>query len=146
MIRFIGHFHPVIVHLPIGILILGIVLQWVARKDAAPFHRAISISFLLGMISALMACLSGFMLSISDDYDENLVGWHLWMGIAVAFTSALLYLWHVTKKYVRWQLPMGVLLCVLIIITGHLGGSLTHGSGYLTNSLFEDEGGSAAKR
>lgn len=140
MIRFIGHFHPVIVHLPIGILILGIVLQWMARKDAkAQFHKAISVSFLLGMISALMACISGFMLSISDDYDENLVGWHLWMGIAVAITSALLYLWHVTKKYVRWQLPMGVLLCVLIIITGHLGGSLTHGSGYLTNSLYAEE-------
>jgi mono/diheme cytochrome c family protein len=29
-----------------------------------------------------------------------------------------------------------LLLGVLIIITGHLGGSLTHGSGYLTSSLF----------
>jgi mono/diheme cytochrome c family protein len=38
------------------------------------------------------------------------------------------------------------LLCGLIIITGHLGGSLTHGSGYLTQSLFAEENETAAKR
>lgn len=147
MKEFIGHFHPVIVHLPIGILILGIVLQWMARKDAkAQFHKAISVSFFLGMISALLACISGYLLSISDDYDEALVGLHFWMGLAVAFTAALLYLWHVRKMYARFQLPVGLLLCVLIVITGHLGGSLTHGSGYLTQSLFSDESGSAARR
>lgn len=145
--EFIGHFHPVIVHLPIGILILGIVLQWISRKDAkAQLHQAISISFLLGMISALLACLSGYLLSISDDYDKDLVGWHFWMGLAVAFTSAVLYLWHVQKMYLRWQLPLGILLCALIIITGHLGGSLTHGSEYLTQSLFAEESEAAAKR
>jgi uncharacterized membrane protein len=145
--EFIGHFHPVIVHLPIGILILGIVLQWFARKDAGgQFHRAIGISFLLGMISAILACISGYLLSISDDYDDGLVDWHFSMGLAVAFISAILYIWHVRKQFLRWQLPVGVLLCVLIIITGHLGGSLTHGSGYLTQSLFSEEGDASAKR
>jgi uncharacterized membrane protein/mono/diheme cytochrome c family protein len=147
MTEFIGHFHPVIVHLPIGILILGIILQWFARKDAGTqFHKAISISFLLGMISAILACISGFSLSLSDEYDDDLVDWHFVTGLAVACTSALLYLLHVRKMHLRWQLPMGVLLCVLIIITGHLGGSLTHGSGYLTKSLFEESGETASAR
>lgn len=139
--EFIGHFHPVIVHLPIGILILGVVLQWYARKDASgQLHKAISISFSLGMISALLACISGYLLSISDEYDAGLVNWHFWMGISVAVTSTILLLWHVRKQFVRWQLPAGILLTVLIIITGHMGGSLTHGSGYLTQSLFAEEG------
>lgn len=145
--EFVGHFHPVIVHLPIGILLLGIVLQWFARKDASNnFHKAISVTFLLGMISALLACLTGYLLSISDDYDESLVGWHFWLGISVAVTSAYLYLIHVTGQYKRWQFPLGLLLCGLIIVTGHLGGSLTHGSGYLTQSLFSEEGSATAAR
>ncbi len=30
--EFIGHWHPVVVHLPIGILLLSVVLMWAARK------------------------------------------------------------------------------------------------------------------
>lgn len=144
--EFIGHFHPVIVHLPIGILVLGIVLQWFARKDAAQFHRAISIAFFLGMISAILACVSGYFLSVSDDYDAGMVNWHFWMGLSVAFVSAILYLLHVRRQWVRWQFPLGWVLCVLIVITGHLGGSLTHGSGYLTQSLYSEDGEVSEKR
>jgi len=93
-----------------------------------------------------LACFSGYLLSISDDYDGDLVDWHTVMGISVAIVSALLYMLHVRKQYVRWQLPIGVLLCILIIITGHLGGSLTHGSGYLTKSLFEEDAATVTKR
>jgi uncharacterized membrane protein/mono/diheme cytochrome c family protein len=145
--EFIGHFHPVIVHLPIGIMILGIVMQWVARKDPkGQMHTAISISFLLGTLSALLACLTGYLLSISDDYGDGIVDWHFWMGLSVAFSSGILYMWHVRKQNLRWQLPLGVVVCVLIIITGHLGGTLTHGEGYLTNSLFAEEEAATAKR
>jgi len=137
--EFIGHWHPVVVHLPIGILLLSVVLVWAARKEKTEgMCKAISISLLLGMISALLACITGYMLSISDDYDKDLAGWHLWMGISVAVTSALLYLGHMRGMYQRWHLPMGILLCVLLAITGHLGGTLTHGSGYLTKSLFAE--------
>lgn len=144
--EFIGHFHPVIVHLPIGILVLGIVLQWFAKKDAVQFHRAISISFFLGMVSAILACISGYLLSISDDYDAGMVNWHFWMGISVAIVSAILYMLHVRRQWARWQFPLGLVLCVLIIVTGHLGGSLTHGSGYLTQALYSEEGESNEKR
>lgn len=145
--EFIGHFHPVIVHLPIGILILGIVLQGFAHKDASgQFHKAITISYVLGMISAILACISGYLLSISDDYDAEMINWHFWMGLSVAFVSAVLLLLHMRRQYVRWQFPLGLLLCVLIIITGHLGGSLTHGSGYLTQALHADEDEKSAQR
>ena len=31
--EFIGHFHPLLVHLPIGILLTGLFLQWLSRKE-----------------------------------------------------------------------------------------------------------------
>ena len=134
---FIGHFHPVLVHLPIGMLLLAVVLQGLSRKGKEmQFYQAATVAFLLGSISAVLSCISGWLLSLSDDYDATMINWHLWFGIAVAVISILLYLLHRNGKWLRAQFPLGVLLCLLIVITGHLGGSITHGSGYLTQSLF----------
>ncbi len=33
MIELIGHFHPLLVHLPIGILMVALLLQWLAQKE-----------------------------------------------------------------------------------------------------------------
>ncbi len=99
-----------------------------------------------GMLGAVAACFSGYMLSLSGDYDEELVGRHQWMGIITAILSLLLYLLYqfsINEKIAR-GVSFGII--VLITITGHLGGSLTHGSGYLAEGLHSgDEGGAALK-
>ncbi|WP_315820266.1 DUF2231 domain-containing protein [Paraflavitalea speifideaquila] len=61
MSSFIGHFHPVFVHLPIGILILACILQLIEkRKPGTDFAQAITTSLLIGMISAVIACITGY--------------------------------------------------------------------------------------
>ena len=56
----------------------------------------------------------------------------MWMGIGVAAVSILLYAKINHKQFDAWQRILSVVLLLLIFITGHLGGSLTHGSDYLT--------------
>lgn len=87
------------------------------------------------MISAIVACISGYLLSISDDYNEAIVGWHKWMGISVALVSVLWYLQERNFRFVKSLKFLSVGLFILIMITGHLGGVLTHGSDYLTGPL-----------
>ncbi len=129
----LGHLHPVIVHLPIGILLLACFFQLLSAKEKyIHLQHAISITLCWGMISAIASCVTGYLLSGSGDYDEDLVNKHQWLGITVAVLSTLyyfLYRYRLIVKY-KWTLP--VLLIVLIAVTGHLGGSLTHGSDYLT--------------
>ena len=49
--EFIGHFHPVLVHLPIGILLLALLLQWLSGKEKyAGLESAIPIAYLAGSI------------------------------------------------------------------------------------------------
>jgi uncharacterized membrane protein len=138
MIELIGHFHPVIVHLPIGILIVALLLQWLSRKEKyAAVKQAIPIVLLWGSIAALVACITGYFLSESDDYDRSLVNWHMWMGIGVMLVSAILY---TKEKNPAVEVPKKLLslgLLGLLMITGHLGGSLTHGSDYLTKPLLK---------
>jgi uncharacterized membrane protein len=135
MLESLGHFHVILVHLPIGILLLACVFQWMERRPKfASLHTATSIALLIGMICAIFSALTGFLLSFSGDYDEGLVITHQWFGISVAAVSIAMFYYHTKAAAFKTQVSISILLFVLIIITGHLGGSLTHGSDYLTKS------------
>ncbi|HEX8037967.1 MAG TPA: c-type cytochrome domain-containing protein, partial [Chryseosolibacter sp.] len=107
------------------------------------FRSAVPFVLLCGMVSAIAACISGYLLSLTDEYSEDIVGWHKWMGISVACVSLL---WYLQERNVRFTRSLKFLspgLFVLIMITGHLGGILTHGSDYLSAPLadiFSDDG------
>ena len=136
----IGRFHPVLVHLPIGILLLACFFQWLTLKPRfAILQPAIPAMFFWGMIGATLSCISGYMLSLSGDYDGELVGRHQWMGIFTAILSLVLYLlfqFSISETIARW-ISLGII--ILVTITGHFGGSLTHGSDYLTEGLNSDD-------
>lgn len=141
MTEFIGHFHPVLVHLPIGILLIAVLFQFLSGTEKyQTLHSAIGISLFLGMLSAVASCISGYALAQTGDYEEELIARHQWLGIATAVVSMLAYFLYKNKVvFLKWvMLAMGV----LIIITGHLGGSITHGSGYLTRALSTKDGSS----
>jgi uncharacterized membrane protein len=92
VIEFLGHFHPLLVHLPLGILLIALLLQWMSRKNKyASLIPAISVILLAGSCTAFASCITGYLLSISDDYDKSLVSWHMWMGISVTLVSLMLY-------------------------------------------------------
>jgi mono/diheme cytochrome c family protein/uncharacterized membrane protein len=136
---FIGRFHPVFVHLPIGILLLACLFQWLMIKERfAVLQPAIPVTLFWGMISAIASCISGYLLSTTGDYDEQLVSQHQWLGISVAVVSLILYILHKRSVSGRTARIISLVLFLLITITGHLGGSLTHGSTYLTEGLNAD--------
>ncbi|MBN8789095.1 MAG: hypothetical protein J0I84_18600 [Terrimonas sp.] len=139
---FIGRFHPIFVHLPIGILLLGILLHWLSRgQKYANLKPAVSITLILGAVSAVLSCISGWMLAEGAEYNEATLDQHRWMGIAVAIVSIIYYLFYIGKLTIKFSSAVpyivSLVLFVLITITGHLGGTLTHGEGYLTQELTE---------
>lgn len=133
---FIGRCHPVLVHLPIGILVIACFFQWLVIKERlAPLKPAIPALLFWGMVSAVASCISGYLLAQSGDYGAQLVNQHQWMGIVTAIFSFILFIAHrlsVSDRIARW---LSLVLLILITITGHLGGSLTHGADYLTAGL-----------
>jgi uncharacterized membrane protein len=134
--EFIGHFHPVFVHLPIGILLMGILLQWLSPYPQYNISASvIKIVLLIGTFTAILSCITGFLLSGSGDYDDDLVSWHMWMGIGVAAASLLFMQRILVKKNDVVTKATSISLLMLIILTGHLGGSLTHGTDYLSGGL-----------
>ena len=135
MLESLGHFHVVLVHLPIGILLLACVFQWLERRPKfSSLHTATHVALLIGMICAILSAVTGYLLSFSGDYDEGLVITHQWFGISVAAVSIVMFYYHSKAASFKTRASISILLVALIIITGHLGGSLTHGSDYLTRS------------
>ncbi len=133
---FLGRFHPLVVHLPIGFLIIAGIFGWLSSKvKYANLKPAYHLSLLLGAISAVLAVILGFLLAGSGDYDTGALGWHKWMGIALAAVAIALYFINVKPFKLSLnranQVAIPIML-MLLVFTGHFGGNLTHGSQYLT--------------
>jgi uncharacterized membrane protein/Leucine-rich repeat (LRR) protein len=136
MLELIGHLHPALVHLPIGILLIALLMQWLSRKQKySAMKAAVPLVLLCGVITALFSCITGYMLSTTDDYDKILVSWHMWMGIGTALVSFMLYAKEKNPQFAINKTLLSIGLLVLVFVTGHLGGSLTHGSDYYTKPL-----------
>lgn len=142
IILFFGRFHPLILHVPIGVLTIAFVLEIMSRFPRFKhFKSSVGFILLLGSLSAVLAAVLGLMLARSGDYSEELLSFHQWTGIGVAcislFASALH--WRVKRKPSRVLdisfLTVMWLMVILLAVTGHFGGSLTHGSDYLTRYM-----------
>lgn len=129
---FVGRLHPLFVHLPIGILVVALVLYWWEyfdrRKD---FGAAVNILFLLGTAAAVLSSLTGLVLAREGEHELTTLSRH--RNTAIALTLVALYFWIITRRGVRgWRgFYLSISLMIFLLVTGHLGASLTHGSDYL---------------
>lgn len=136
---FSGHLHPLIVHLPIGFILLAAVFNILSyNKKFDNLKPAVSVTLLIGFISAVLACLFGYILSLSGDYDKAVLTHHKLSGITLAVICGVLYYISTDKVKSEVRIPgklFSVLLVGLIVLmsySGHEGASLTHGNDYLT--------------
>lgn len=140
---FVGHLHPLLVHLPIGFLLLAVLFELLSYfKQFGYLKAAVSFTILLGFIAAFVACIFGYLLSLTGDYDLVMVTNHKIAGIVVAVVSGLLF--FSTKEFnQRFPIPKWLIsgtfigLFFLMIYTGHQGGILTHGSDYLSLKILQ---------
>ncbi len=132
-ILFIGRFHPVLVHLPIGMLVLLAILEIAGIKKA--YRESITkVRTLIVPILALCALITatcGWLLATGGDYNPQILFWHRWLGISVAGLCVIMLIETRQKWFRSYFLTLAVTL-VTVAITGHLGGSMTYGSDYLT--------------
>jgi hypothetical protein len=117
--------------MPIGIMLLGGFLLFYQGPQLNKFDKVISLAFLVGSISATLACFTGWLLAQSGEFDSVLIQKHQWVGIATAAIGWTIY-------FNKYKKVLAISLVVLIIITGHLGTTLTHGENYLFSSNKEE--------
>lgn len=139
IIPLIGRFHPLIVHLPIGFILMALLLMYYPKKDKLPILPAIEIALLWSSITAVLACISGFLLYTSEGYAFETVQNHLILGLVTALICLLLFFQlkkskNLNSRKIHFN---SVILVISLMLTGHLGGNLTHGEAYLIEVLPE---------
>ena len=136
---FLGRMHPLIIHLPIGFLLLAIIFDGISyHKKYDYLKRAVPFTLLIGCIFAGAACVLGLMLSVTGDYDDQILSNHKFSGISLTLIAGILYGLNTARfrKFFSISRPLfsglSVATFLLLSYTGHQGANLTHGSNYIT--------------
>ncbi|QDU66882.1 c-type cytochrome domain-containing protein [Engelhardtia mirabilis] len=133
-LEFAGRLHPLLLHLPIGLLAAAFLLEAVSafRASAAVPRRLVIVGLAL---SAAIAASSGWLLGREADYAGELVDEHRLLGIAVAVVATLVALLDLFGRS-EWSSVarrVALVACAgLTVIAGHHGGELTHGARFLS--------------
>ena len=133
--QFLGRFHPTVVHLPIGLLLLVPLLELAGRYRPALLEAAMFI-LSLSVLSCLLALVLGYLLAYGSGDAGAGVARHMWGAIALTIGALGCALLRSATGGPRSFYPY-LLASVLVLLawTAHQGGSLTHGNKYLTEFL-----------
>lgn len=128
----LGRLHPLLLHLPIGFFaVMGLLLLFRKEFPEQNFQKWFR---LLALVNAILACLTmtfGIILSLEPGYESNGILWHQRLGIAFTISSVIIYFLSKSQYLNIFYLPaLGLLL-----ITGHIGGEITHGENFLLESI-----------
>lgn len=141
IIEFIGKLHPILVHLPIGIFILGLLMELMIRTPRfISLGNTIKFILLIGIISSILSLITGYTLSLEGNNEGSDLEVHKWIAIV---TTALFILYYFLRdRFIANKLLHSssvVTLFVMLTVTGHFGGNLTHGADYLSLSPRKSE-------
>lgn len=139
---FLAPFHAVVLHFPIGFVTMAAVLEiyrmWRPSADLKPVTK---LTLWLSLLSGAVAATLGILRATGGGYEVHELESHRWTGVAVVgatlLTLALQAIAYRDESRRFFTASYRGLLAVtlsLLVIAGHMGGNLTHGSKYLTEN------------
>lgn len=138
----IGEYHPVILHLPIGIVFLTLAMEVCSWFSFGKYRPRTAVGLFFAFITGTIACVTGvFDLSIegwkAEEWDDDMFK-HMWVGIGFVGALGLAFL---AKLWGRRSGSRGPVYGILLLISGgamgygaHFGGLATHGSDPVENT------------
>jgi len=144
-----GRMHMVALHFPIAILILAsVVVLWSMIRNKAGHDRYERVPGLgliaVGALSAIAVAAMGWVYAGGEFQDvSGDLTLHRWLGIATAsVATAALIAGLLTRKVPgkgikKIYLASVLLASALVGLTGHIGGELVQGEGFLTKPLLD---------
>lgn len=138
----IGHFHPLVLHLPIGAVTLAVLFETLAFfPGARQLRAAATLSLWVTAGTALVASICGYWLALDAGAVSKELTTHLRFTLAFTGVCALLVgLRHFNAvRPAGWARFLSIALLpvsmLLLTVGAHSGGNMTHGSTFLTASM-----------
>lgn len=126
---FAGKFHPLFLHLPIGMLVIVVMMEVLAKIQERKSHASMPLA--MSTLTSIGAVVFGYILMRSNTYPEDAIDAHLWSS--VIFTVCLIWALFFKLRFnetgrgqnTYWMLL--ILSTALMFAAGHYGGVITHG-------------------
>lgn len=134
-LELLGRTHPLVLHLPLGLIPAMTLLEFgaaVLRRDC-PRGAVLALAWFTA-VTAGLATASGLLLADEGGYTGDTAGNHKIAGIALAVLCLLAAIAACFRGRTAFRLVLLLALAVMVP-TGHLGGSLTHGENFLFEPL-----------
>jgi uncharacterized membrane protein len=138
--RFLGRFHPLAVHLPIGAIVLVALFEGLALATRRParFDDALDVALPASCAAGAGSFVLGLLLAGSGAYPAGTVAWHRGLTlVAIALLAATTVVFTASRRSAdgEGRAPFRALLASTLIVLSvgaHFGGTLSRGEGYLT--------------
>jgi len=134
----IGRLHPLLVHFPIGLVLIAAVAEVVAMTTGLGDWQAVAVANVrVGAVFAIGAAVAGWRLASSPGMDAtSSIDWHRWLGTiaAVAVFGAALATAGADgrSRFGLWVYRSALFWAAALVgVTGHLGGLLVWGADFL---------------
>ncbi|RLS27954.1 MAG: hypothetical protein DWH77_00960 [Planctomycetota bacterium] len=143
-LTFVGTLHPAVLHFPIALgIVAAIVELWGAvRRDPGPSSFALTAVWFAAIVAVVTATSGWFNAEFMDHALSLNLFLHRWIGIAAA---VLLIVLAISGSIIRarpktslsgaWRMAL-LATAGALGFTGHLGGSMVYGDGYITDALW----------
>lgn len=146
---FLGPFHSVLLHFPIGFVTMAFLVDlfylWRPKANVQP---VITLMLGLSVATTVLTIVLGLLRATGAEYDPQMLAAHKNYGIAVGVLTVVTFVFQwlgyretagdAPRKLLRGSYRALLLANIgLLVIAGHEGGNLTHGSNYLTKNAPE---------
>jgi uncharacterized membrane protein len=145
MVIFVGRFHPILLHLPIGSLIFLAMLEvlCMGRRGEAKHGSTALLALFVGAAGSVLAVIAGIMLSREGGYTGGNFSLHQTMGIiGTAGVLLALVIRLMAMGQGNWELlhayrALFFLSFGIMSLGAHFGGNMSHGSKFMTEKAPE---------
>ena len=125
--------------MPIGGFIFTFLLYLIQNFLKENYSAPINFGLIFSFGSAIITSILGYILHLEGGYNEALVDRHMWLAIITTILIGITLYLH--KKNFSKKIILSSFLTsqILISVTSHFGGSMTHGVDYLKIPEFENK-------
>ena len=132
LINFIGRFHPLFVHMPIGFIFLALIIEIASfLKQFAYLQKFQNFVLWLCLLSGIVATLFGYFLMAAEDFAGHAMDMHLYFGLSVVVCSLFALISSQRRNVLFQRIWVGASMFTCSA-AGHFGGAMVHTPTYLT--------------
>ena len=140
MVLFIGRFHPILLHLPVGILSVLCLFELICstRAGEEKYGEASLLMLVLGAAGAVFAVFAGIMLSREGGYVGGNFSLHQTMalagtiGVLIALVVRLMAMGRSSTELLNAYRALYFISFGIMGLGAHFGGNMSHGNKFLT--------------